>query len=77
MALDDAGEFHPYVFCVLKKAGRDPWADLVWMNTQLGIDTTHWPKRPPVHGPTNVKARARRRIPLPDPDAHEKKRIGM
>lgn len=23
--LRDPGEFHPYVFCVLKKAGRDPW----------------------------------------------------
>jgi hypothetical protein len=21
----EAGEFHPYVFCVLVKAGQDPW----------------------------------------------------
>jgi hypothetical protein len=48
MLLDDAGEFHPYVFCVLKRAGRDPWDGLLWVNEQLGVDVTHWPKRPPL-----------------------------
>ncbi len=28
MLLDDAGEFHPYSFCLLKKAGRDPWREI-------------------------------------------------
>lgn len=25
MLLEDAGEYHPYAFCVLKKAGLNPW----------------------------------------------------
>lgn len=29
MATHDESEFHPHVFCVLKKAGRDPWVDIV------------------------------------------------
>jgi hypothetical protein len=48
MLLDDAGEFHPAAFCLLKQAGRDPWDELRWLNRKLGIDTTHWPKRPPL-----------------------------
>ena len=48
MLLDDAAEFHPYMFCVLKQAGRDPWADVLWLNERLGVDVTHWPKRPPL-----------------------------
>lgn len=45
MLLDDGGEFHPYVFCVLKKAGCDPWNDLRWVTKQLGIEL---PERPPL-----------------------------
>ena len=41
MLLDDAGEFHPYVFCVAKKAGRDPWQDV------LGLGLGELPDRPP------------------------------
>jgi hypothetical protein len=36
MLLDDAGEFHPYAFCLWKKAGHDPWDTLNWILTQLG-----------------------------------------
>lgn len=38
MVLDDPGEFHPYLFCVLKEAGRDPWSDFKWAVEQLGFD---------------------------------------
>lgn len=48
MLLDDAAEFHPHAFCVWKKAGQDPWELLLSLNRRLGIDTTHWPKRPPL-----------------------------
>lgn len=27
MVCDRPGEFHPHMFCVLKRAGRDPWED--------------------------------------------------
>lgn len=38
MLLDDAGEYHPFVFCVLKRAGRDPWQEIrtVALQLQLG-----------------------------------------
>jgi len=48
MLLDDPAEFHPYVFCVIKKGGQDPWEALLWVNKRLGIDTTYWPERPPL-----------------------------
>lgn len=48
MLLDTPGEFHPQAFCVWKKAGLDPWATLVWVNTRLGLHTAHWPKKPPL-----------------------------
>jgi hypothetical protein len=47
MLLDDVGEFHPFVFCVLKKAGRDPWADILWVTEQLGIGGD-LPAKPPL-----------------------------
>lgn len=47
MLLDDAGEFHPHIFCILKKAGRDPWDDVLWITTQLGVGAK-LPKRPPL-----------------------------
>lgn len=46
MLLDDAAEFHPYVFCVLKKAGRDPWADARDVIEMLLGDKL--PERPPL-----------------------------
>jgi hypothetical protein len=46
MLLDDAAEFHPYVFCVLKKAGRDPWDDVRWVVRSLGLG--HLPPKPPL-----------------------------
>lgn len=49
MVLASANEFHPYLFCAIKKdtSAIDPWEELMWVNRRLGIDTTHWPKRPP------------------------------
>jgi hypothetical protein len=35
MALNDAGEFHPYAFCMLKKAGLDPWREMVRVHPEL------------------------------------------
>ncbi len=37
MLLDDAGEYHPYVFCVLKKARRDPWHEVRMIAEQLQL----------------------------------------
>lgn len=45
MVLDDAGEFHPHLFCLLKQAGRDPWADFKWAVEQLGLEM---PDKPPL-----------------------------
>lgn len=46
MATRDQGEFHPHVFCVLFKAGRDPWQDIRWVAERLGLGAL--PKRPPL-----------------------------
>lgn len=43
-ATRDRGEFHPYVFCVLVRAGRDPWVDLRGVTEMLGYEL---PSRPP------------------------------
>lgn len=49
MVTRDPGEFHPHVFCMWVKAGRnDPWGDLLDVNRMLGVDVTHWPKQPPL-----------------------------
>jgi hypothetical protein len=48
MLCDRAGEFHSHLFCILKKAGRDPWQETLWLLEGLGIDITHWPKSPPL-----------------------------
>lgn len=48
MATADPGEFHPYAFCMWVKAGLDPWSTLLDLNTRLGLDTTHWPKKVPL-----------------------------
>lgn len=48
MACDSPAEFHPYVFCVLKKAGRDPWKDFVDTCRLAGLDVSAWPARPPL-----------------------------
>ena len=37
MLLDDAGEYHPYPFCILKKAGLDPWQTVRVIAGQLQI----------------------------------------
>jgi hypothetical protein len=46
MLLDHAAELHPYVFCVLKKAGRDPWADFKSVAEMLGFAPL--PAKPPL-----------------------------
>lgn len=52
MLLDDAGEYHPFVFCVLKKAGRDPWQEIRTVALQLQLADPG--ERPPlvreIHG---------------------------
>lgn len=48
MLLDREGEFHPHSFCIWKKAGHDPWEMLARTVDMLGVDVTHWPKRPPL-----------------------------
>ena len=45
MLLEHAGEFHPYMFCVLKKAGREPWRDLSDTMRHLGVEL---PASPPL-----------------------------
>lgn len=35
--LKDAGEYHPYAFCVLYKAGLDPWQEVRGIAGQLGL----------------------------------------
>lgn len=43
---DDAGEFHPYLFCLLKRAGcPDPWREFRWAVERLGVAL---PSRPPL-----------------------------
>lgn len=37
MLLDDPGEFHPYAFCVLKKAGLSPWGEIRLIVNVLGL----------------------------------------
>lgn len=52
MLLDDAGEYHPYVFCVLRKAGRDPWQEIrtVALQLQLGDPGERPPLIREIHG---------------------------
>jgi hypothetical protein len=46
-ACDDVGEFHPHLFCVLKKAGRtDPWRDFKDAVALLGVEGL--PPKPPL-----------------------------
>lgn len=46
MLLDHPAEFHPYVFCVLKKAGRDPWEDFA--NVHELFTGNSLPGKPPL-----------------------------
>lgn len=39
-------EYHPYVFCVLFKAGQDPWERAKELTTDLGPFTAR--RRPPL-----------------------------
>lgn len=49
MVCDQEGEFHPYLFCLLKKEGRDPWAEVLHLNEQLGlVKPDEMPRRPPL-----------------------------
>lgn len=46
MLLNDAGEFHPMIFCEWKKQGRDPWEHFSWLVERVyGVKP---PKRPPL-----------------------------
>jgi hypothetical protein len=47
MLLDDAGEYHPYTFCVLKKGGLDPWAAIRLVAAQLQLKPD-LPDQPPL-----------------------------
>ncbi len=47
MLLDDAGEYHPFVFCLLKKSGRDPWQEIRLVAAQLRLKPD-LPERPPL-----------------------------
>jgi hypothetical protein len=44
--VEESGTFHPYMFCVLKKAGRDPWVDFSWCVKALGLGIL--PAKPPL-----------------------------
>ena len=46
MTLWDAGEYHPYAFCVLRKAGLDPWQQIRVIAGQLGLDDPG--EKPPI-----------------------------
>ncbi len=35
--LSDAGEYHPWAFCVLVRAGLDPWEQVRMIAGQLGL----------------------------------------
>jgi hypothetical protein len=40
-------EYHPYAFCVLKKAGLDPWETVRQINDDLGL-VKELPDHPPL-----------------------------
>jgi hypothetical protein len=44
----DVGEFHPFAFCALVRAGLDPWETLRRVNERLGMDVSAWPPQPPL-----------------------------
>jgi hypothetical protein len=46
MVCDRAAEFHPFMFCVLKKAGYDPWLYFSDAVRLLGLGPL--PARPPL-----------------------------
>ena len=49
MLLRDVGEYHPYEFCVLKKAGLAPWAVVQRFNRDLGlVPDDAMPTNPPM-----------------------------
>ncbi len=37
MATAEAGEYHPYAFCVLEKAGLNPWHEVRMIALQVGL----------------------------------------
>lgn len=44
--LHDAGEYHPYSFCVLYKAGLHPWHEVRLIAAQLQLGPV--PDKPPL-----------------------------
>lgn len=47
--LRQPGEYHPYEFCVLYKAGLDPWEAVQRINKHLGlVPPDAMPTRPPL-----------------------------
>jgi hypothetical protein len=46
MLCDHAGEFHPYMFCVLKRAGLDPWSH--FSGAMHALTGAYLPERPPL-----------------------------
>lgn len=50
MVTDHPGEYHPYAFCVLKRAGLDPWREVRRIAGQLagaGLNMDRLPEHPP------------------------------
>lgn len=53
-ATRDPGEFHPHAFCVLVRAGYDPWDEFRRLVAQVGAmvgpggDVSQWPNDPPL-----------------------------
>lgn len=49
MDLQDAGEFHPHLFCVLVRAGLNPWAEVLLLNEQFSlVRPEQMPAEPPL-----------------------------
>lgn len=51
MLLGDPGEFHPYAFCLLRKAGAiDPWKEFRWLCAAAGVvkEADDLPSKPPL-----------------------------
>jgi hypothetical protein len=46
MLLDHPGEFHPFLFCMLKKLGKDPWLEFSWAVERLTGEAQ--PAKPPL-----------------------------
>jgi hypothetical protein len=47
MVCDHVGEYHPHAFCVMKRAGLDPWKEVRRMMLQLSHGEFDPGERPP------------------------------